>query len=183
MGKDLSTSQPNLHYKAGGTSVELTPHEGVIGIDTTKLSGKAGSALLSALQKQLQPIGRGIALVSREKLSNDLARKLEGLDAVVPVFESDGATLVALPEVRVEGPTGAKVGTSIARARRWLKGRSKRVKVVTDEPERLVVQVSSGRGEDAVALADEIAEKVSRVTATPRFIRLTRHPGHAALHR
>jgi hypothetical protein len=176
MGTRFSTPAGNLHYKAGGTSVELTPHADVIGVDTRKLSGKVGTTIWSALKSESVPVVRGIALVSVKTIPNELAQKLRGLNAFLPVFESGGALLVPLPEVRVEGPTGKDIGKALVQARRWLQGQSDRIKVIGDGAEGLIVQLASGHGEDAVALADEISNNVSRVTATPRFIRWTQHP-------
>ena len=180
MGKRFSKHAGNLHYKAGGTSVELTPHTGIIGIDTGKLSGKAGASIWSSLKNESISVGRGIALVSVKEISNEQERKLRALKAFLPVFESGSAVLVPLPEVRVEGPTGTDVGKAMTQARRWLQGHSDRFKIIDDGAERLVVEPASGRGEDAVLLADEISDNVSRVTATPRFIRWTQRPKRVA---
>ena len=88
--------------------------------------------------------------------------------------------LVPLPEVRVEGPTGTDIGKAMTQARRWLKGHSEKFKIIDDGAERLVIEPASGRGEDAVLLADEISDNVSRVSATPRFIRWTQRPKRVA---
>ena len=81
----------------------------------------------------------------------------------------DGSLITVLPEVRVECEDPAvldAVSSSL---------RDARVTQRTDE--RLVIEPTSGRGEDALALANHLAESFDLEVAQARFRRIIPRPG------
>ena len=87
-----------------------------------------------------------------------------------PVYEAeDGSTLAVLPEVRVECADPAVLDAVAAS----LSGAT-----VTDRSEeRLVIRPDSGRGEDALALANHVHEAFDVDVAQARFRRVVPRPG------
>ena len=103
-----------------------------------------------------------------------LARLVDPPTAVeagdAPVYEAeDGSTLAVLPEVRVECADPAVLDAVAAS----LSGAT-----VTDRSEeRLVIRPDSGRGEDALALANHVHEAFDVDVAQARFRRVVPRPG------
>jgi hypothetical protein len=98
------------------------------------------------------------------------ALELEGEAEDVPVYEAeDGSTLAVLPEVRVEcaDPT---VLDAVAAS---LSGAT----VTERSEERLVIRPDSGRGEDALAIANRVHEDYDVEVAQARFRRVVPRPG------
>jgi hypothetical protein len=98
----------------------------------------------------------------------DAPAALEAGDA--PVYEAeDGSTLAVLPEVRVECADPAVLDAVAAS----LSGAT-----VTDRSEeRLVIRPDSGRGEDALAIANRVHEGFAVDVAQARFRRVVPRPG------
>jgi len=89
---------------------------------------------------------------------------------VHPVFRSeDGSRVVVLPEVRVEASDPeklAELGRSLTTAR-----------ITQESADRLVIEPDSGRGADALALANTLAESADADLAQARFLRVVTRPG------
>jgi hypothetical protein len=87
-----------------------------------------------------------------------------------PVFRAEDGSLVAvLPEVRVECADPAVLDAVVASLDDTL--------VVDRSEERLVLAPGSGRGEDALALANTLAETFDLDVAQARFRRVVPRPG------
>jgi hypothetical protein len=86
-----------------------------------------------------------------------------------PVFRAEDGSLVAvLPEVRVES-TDPKVLDEVAA--------SVGAATVERSEERLVIRPDSGRGEDALAIANQVHEAFDVDVAQARFRRVVPRPG------
>lgn len=114
----------------------------------------------------------GVVLVRKSELSGTLLRNLDAAGAAHPVFADKSATLVVLPEVRVEA------SVSQQRSLKTLVERSRTPGTITDENEEmLVIRPKSGRGEDALRLANELGEAVPPPRmAQARFVRVISRP-------
>jgi hypothetical protein len=99
-------------------------------------------------------------------LPTDLRRRLDQDDALLPVFQYEDALVVVLPEVRVEIAAGDET-----EVHRFLEQADVPNQVLTDRGTRLVVRPDSGRGEDALRLANELQESVPVEMAQARFLR------------
>src|SRR5437899_839652 len=119
--------KPKHYYYAGGERVPLAPAADALAVDAKRL---AAADLSAAARQEIDThagpkLADGIRLVPGSALSPAARAALESAGAVQPVFESAGATLVALPEVRVEESRPAKK----RQLAKWLKARGDAVVV------------------------------------------------------
>jgi hypothetical protein len=73
-----------------------------------------------------------------------------------------------LPEVRVEESSPERQQA----VHRWLRQHARDVETVEDRGGRIVLRPTSGRGQDALALANDLTEQVGPEMAQPRFLRI-----------
>jgi len=106
--------------------------------------------------------------VRRSTLSNQQHAALAQEEAIHPVFCAEAAKLGAMPEVRVEESSPERQEV----LRRWLREHSEEAVIVVDWGERIVLRPTSGRGQDAPALANHLTEQVGPEMAQPRFLRI-----------
>jgi hypothetical protein len=109
-----------------------------------------------------------LVVVPTAGLPAELRDRLREAGAVQPVFGHDDTLLVVLPEVRVEtgdADTAAAVSSAV---------RDSAVDVAVEEPApgRFVLRPRSGRGEDALELANYVYERVRPDAAQARFLRV-----------
>lgn len=164
MPEESSHSGP--YYYAGGEKIELTPAEDLVAVK---------NQVLQALEGVASTVGRaltdGLRLVAKHDLGHAL-KELGGPKSEFPVFRSHGGIVVALPEVRVE--EGRK--THQARLEKWLTAHGDDVQVVSRGGDCMVLKPVSGSGQDALAIANDLAEQVGPEMAQARFIRVTPRP-------
>jgi hypothetical protein len=156
------------YYYAGGERRRLVGSD-LVAVDLEAL-GDVDEGAAEELRSEGQALTGGIVLVASEVAAKVLGDRLKDCPGVHPVYEADGALVVVLPEVRVEG--GAEA------LRRAEKSASARASVEAGEG-RLVLRPRSGRGEEALELANEIAESASSEDlelAQARFVRVTARP-------
>ncbi len=89
-----------------------------------------------------------------------------------PVFRAQGATLVALPEIRVEEGREEKRH----QLQQWAEDHSQRVAIEQQDEDRFVLTPTSGSGGDALKIANELAEDLQLEMAQARFLRITPRP-------
>jgi hypothetical protein len=97
---------------------------------------------------------------------------LGGTTPKYPVYRSQGAIVVALPEVRVEESRKAHW----AKLDQWLAEHGDDVTVVSRDDDRVVLKPVSGSGVDALTIANDLAKEVGPEMAQARFIRVTPRP-------
>lgn len=157
----------DTYYWAGGKRIPLKA-SGEVAVDL-------GSSLLTQAElEDLRATGRGLSgslvIVSKDDVPGSLREGDAFVAGVHPVFRAeDGALIVVLPEVRVE----ARDPQRLAAVGRSLK--SAHIKEQTEE--RLVLEPASGRGEDALRLANALAESPDTEVSQARFIRVVPRPG------
>ena len=155
------------YYWAGGRKVPLeATSEVAIDLDSAAATGLDVTAL-ARLRGAGRILTRSLLLVSGPEAADALGPGARA--GVHPVFHSqDGSLVVVLPEVRVESAdsrTLDEVGRSLTTAH---------VKERTEE--RLVLEPDSGRGEDALALANSVAESHRTDVSQPRLLRVVDRP-------
>jgi hypothetical protein len=157
-----------FYFYSGNDRIELTPAEDVMAIDLECAARlpEDQRAVLDAVEGK---IARGIKVLDADRISATVRAALESVHALQPVFRSHGATLVVLPEVRVEESSQSRQ----AALREWLASNQARAHVVSEEGEQLVLRPASGSGADALDIANELAEEVHPEMAQARFLRLT----------
>jgi len=161
------------YYYAGGRKVALERDDGLVafaqasaasaGVDVSKLDASQG----------LRRGAGGVLLAPRTALGDRQVASLRKANALLPVFRSDRAILVALPEARVEFDD-AKERKAV---KALLAKKGQAVSVTQDESEMLVVRPSSGNADEALALANEIYEQARPAAASVRFIQFVPKPG------
>lgn len=152
------------YYWASGRRVALAETD-LVAVDLDQ----AGDARQSLQAQSSQAVSGNVVLLAEVEARTALGAGIASQPGVHPVYTADGAVLVVLPEVRVEG--SAEV---LDRVRREA---GDGVDVDDDDvPGRLVLRPASGRGEDALRLANEVTETVAPELAQCRFVRITPRP-------
>jgi hypothetical protein len=160
------------YYYASGKAVRLTPDEEWIAVDTRRSEAAVSPADLKALLRDAsRPLRGDLVLVRRDALSSRQLDALAKQGAIHPVFHAGGAMLVALPEVRVEESSPERRQA----VHRWLRRHTRDAELVEDRGDRIVLRPTSGRGQDALSLANDLTEQVGPEMAQPRFLRIVDH--------
>jgi hypothetical protein len=168
----MATKKPNkLYYYAGGKRVTLEPAADLVAVDETRLAEKLPDLLASdAALRSATRLPGGIRLVHRDSLGADTLNRLQSAGVTQPVFRQSGATLVALPEIRVEDDRQA----TLAEVRKFAAGK---VRPMPDDAEgRLTLHPLSEDGRDALTLANELVERYQPASVSPRFVRVVSGP-------
>jgi hypothetical protein len=149
------------YYGNDGRAVALTATDQVV-VELELLGSPAeGLALLRERGTALTP---SLTLVLEAYVAQALGPEERTVPGVHPVLRTDDGTLLAvLPEVRVEGDPD-----QLAR----LAAGPPRAEVAERDDGRLVLRPSSGRGADALALANALHESGAVTLAQPRFLRI-----------
>lgn len=161
-------SNPAGHfYYANGQKIDLEPAD-----DLAVIEGKATRAPAASSTSVSRPLVDDLRLVSKSDVLPAAPSKPQ-----YPVFRSQGSIVVVLPEVRVEETRAAYR----AKLDSWLAEHADDVTVVSRDDDRVSLKAASGSGEDALAIANKLAEEVRPEMAQARFIRVTPSPNHGAV--
>lgn len=163
----------DTYYWAGGRRIPLAASSDVV----VDLDSAAAARLAGPQLDGLRAVGRSLTgsllLVPGAEATAALGEDVGSLPGVHPVYRStDGSQVVVLPEVRVEADPVA-----LTAVRRSLTA----AHVTEETDERLVLAPDSGRGSDALTLANELAETLAASggahLAQARFVRVVPRPG------
>ena len=161
-----------FYYYASGHPVELTLDGNWLAIDTRQFKAAGTSPRLQAtLLKDARPLRGDLILVKRQLLTPRQLDALTRHGAAHPVFQSEGALLIALPEVRVEESSSQRRRALL----RWIGEHGDVAQVVEDNGERIVLRPTSGQGADAITLANQLSEQIGPELAQARFVRVVEH--------
>jgi hypothetical protein len=157
------------YYWAGGRKVPLSsdPH---FAVDKTsaQMQGLWDGELASAADTAGHHIGDGLVMLPKDAVSSDLRGQLDQTGASAPVYRAGEALIAVLPQVRVE----VTPDTSTSDVRGAIADIDAHASVTEPAPGRLVVTPSSGRGADALELANQIVERLRPEAAQARFVRI-----------
>jgi hypothetical protein len=156
------------YYYAGGERRGLGDSD-LVAVDLDAV-GDLEKEVLQELRGTGRPLTGAVVLVDAATARRLLGDRLEEAPGVHPVYEAEGALVVVLPEVRVEGGVEA--------LRRVQERSSARAGVDASEG-RLVLRPRSRRGQEALELANELTESAEEDEldlAQPRFLRITERP-------
>lgn len=162
------------YYYAAGKRVDLHPASGFFAVDTD--SRQLASALSPRERNLLTKRGRalkgGVRLYSARDLPEAIISRVKD-DLALPVFRHGSTLIIVLPEVRVEhdGPKQTSALRQFLRKRKALAA-----EIVQEQDGQIVLRPSSGRGADALALANEISEALSPPLSQARFVRVVQKP-------
>lgn len=156
------------YYYAGGQKVELEPDDEHVALDRTA-AAKTGAAEPA---NSTRSAAGGVVVVERTAIDDDTMAKLRKEGAVQTVYRRNRALVVPLPEVRIEFDRPderravldllSKIGTPHT--------------IAENTDDRLVVAPASGRGDDALRLANEVYERAHPAAASPRFVQIVPKP-------
>jgi len=158
------------YYYAGGRRIELEPDDQYVAVDE-RAAGAAGVPVETghALVRRLPG---GVTVSPRSSLSEARLDRLSQAGALRPVYRRDRSVLVPLPEIRVEYDNAkqrAAVKAAIPRA-------PCEAEVFDESPDGLVLRPTSGRSDDALALANYIYEHARPAAASVRFVQFVPKP-------
>jgi hypothetical protein len=128
----------------------------------------ARSRLRASLKRSGRPLREGVVIVPWSAIPDERRELLEGDGALLPVFEQDGALVVVLPEVRVEGVDSGQVPAIKA----WLNAAEHDAELVEEQGMRVTLRPRSGRAADALRIANEVGEQVRPALSQARFLRV-----------
>ncbi len=176
MGYDAAVAKQSeakgTYYYAGGQRVPLEAAPDLVAIDTAIAQELSSAAAQGALAKA-KALRGGVALAEAASVPAPALAELRERGALHPVLRFGADLVVVLPEVRVEESRPEK----IRELRRWLDGARTRIRCSgTLEGGRLEIRPASGRGQDALEIANELHERVDPELAQARFIRVVRRP-------
>jgi hypothetical protein len=160
----------DAYYWAGGQKVALAA-DSRIAVDETRARehGLWGGELSAAAESAGHTVGDGMVLLPAGSVSGPLRDQLDRTGASAPVYRADDSLIVVRPEVRMEtapATSASDVRTAIGRI-------DSDASVHEPKPGRFVVKPSSGRGADALELANRLAEELRPDVAQARFVRIT----------
>jgi hypothetical protein len=163
-----SQSPAGYYYYSSGHIVDLILDEEWLAIDQRQLKAALSPRLRAAMLKDSRPLRGDLILARRQAVPPKQLDALTRTGAAHPVFKAEGATLIALPEVRVEESSSQRQRA----LHRWLREHSDLAQVVEDGGERMILRPTSGRGLDAITLANHLTEQIGPELAQPRFVRV-----------
>jgi hypothetical protein len=161
------------YYYAGGQKVELAPADDLLAVDMPRIPDR----VLASFATVAGPFSSGVLVINRTDLganAGEVVQVLERAGALHPVFRSHGAVVVALPEVRVEESRATKR----QHLEKWLTSHAAEAVVESRHDDRIVLKPVSGRGVDALALANQLTEQVGPELAQVRFLRVIPYPSN-----
>jgi len=162
-------TQGGSYYWARAEKVPLDDTSLVaVDVPAARRAGLWGGALAAAAAGPGPGRPADLLLGPAAALPADLRDRLREAGAAQPVLGHDDTLLVVLPEVRVE--TGdADTAAAVSAAVRDF---AADVAVERPAPGRFVLRPRSGRGEDALELANHVYERARPDAAQARFVRI-----------
>ena len=153
--------EEDAYYFAGGERVELHADLKHVGVDLARAASLSGQRR-SALRKAGRVLRGEVVLLEARKISDAELEGLKKEGALLPAYQVDDATIVVLPEVRVE----LKSASEDHRVRVKLeKAGVMDPKSVQERGSMLSFAPDSGRAEDALRLANELYEDLPKADA------------------
>jgi hypothetical protein len=162
----------SYYYYAGRDRIELEPEEEWVAVDATCLGrGKRDTALRKRLERE-RPVTGDVYVVGRKELSDADVGRLDRKGAVQPVFKHGRARIIVLPEVRAS----LREEKDTRALKRLIKKPEYKAEIVRQSGRRVVLRPASGRGLDALTIANRLKEEGEATVAQARFIRMVPRP-------
>jgi hypothetical protein len=166
----------STYYWAGGQRIPLAA-SGEVLVD---LGVVHDAGISDAVVQHIRDSGRRLTdtltLLSADALPEELTRRGPSPSGVHPVFlATDGTLVAALPEVRVESHDPERLD----QVRRMIDDDALSATIKSEGKGRMVLEPTSGRGADALSLANKLSEGVRLDVAQARFLRVIPRPDQA----
>jgi len=159
-------------YHADGKRIDLTRDAEVVAVDVVRFHDHSGDAqTMKFVELNGQPVGNGFVLLKRDQLTDAMYEHLQQPGITQPVFERDGIKVIALPELRVEVDSVAKLSKVVQFV-------INRTHPIRDDPSngRLSISPLSDDGQDALDLANDIFKQFAPISVSPRFVQIVPGP-------
>ena len=170
---DVSRSHES-YFWAGGRKQFLSGTDD-IAIVVRNAAEAIGQRDIKRLRGRGQPFGDTLIVVAQTDLDDETMERLRRVGAVQPVYRSDDEVrVVVLPEVRVEEADPVRKNHILDLVH---KGVFDGV-LIDEKPGRLTLSPTSGNGDDALKLANQLVEQLHPDAVSPRFLRLVPRPDH-----
>jgi hypothetical protein len=160
------------YYWAGGQRVELEADDEHVAIDQ-KLAEKAGlDTEIKTAAEAGKRVGGGVLVAPRSSLREDTLASLRDAGALHSVYKRQRAVIVPLPEIRIEldNPKQRRAVMDV------LTERASEHAITEDTDDQMVLRPTSGSGDDALKLANDIYEQAHPAAASVRFIQFVPKP-------
>lgn len=160
-------------YYAGGRKVELERADDYVAVvqDAARKAGLDGRVRTAIADNARQ--GGGVVLAQRSALDERTIASLADAGALQPVYRTDKGVMVALPEIRVEFDT-LEQRESVMNV---LSDRDMLPHTISETSDYgIVVAPKSGKGDDALKIANEIQERGHPAAASVRFVQFVPKP-------
>jgi hypothetical protein len=157
----------NDYYFSEGRRIHLKRNRDMVGV-LLNHPAVTSSRLRASLKRAGRPLREGVVIVPWSAIPDGRREFLEGDGALLPVYEQDGALVVVLPEVRVEGTDPGQVPAIKA----WLDATEHDAELVEERGTRVTLRPRSGRAADALRIANEVGEQVRPALSQARFLRV-----------
>jgi hypothetical protein len=154
------------YFYAGGERHALEPADGPLAIDTRAVAA-AGLGDIVAVLPIRSKLPGGVVLVDRADCTDEIFARLNRAGVIRSVYRSGRAFVVPMPEVRVEFE-----GDQRADAIRALGKSPVPADITEDTPDRLALRPRSGKGDDALDLANYIYEHAHPAASTVRMLQV-----------
>jgi hypothetical protein len=167
----------DTYYWAGGRRIGLRTSPDVV-VDLT-LAAQSGldESDVARIRDQGRSLTASTVLLPEQDLPEAFKADASLARAFHPVFRADDGTLLAvLPEVRVE----AHEPNKLAVLERLIADGETAAIIKEQRPGRLVLEPASGRGADALTLANTLFEEYHPDLAQARFLRVIARPDRHA---
>ncbi|MBN2371367.1 MAG: hypothetical protein JXO72_12865 [Vicinamibacteria bacterium] len=161
-----------IYYYAGGQKVAIDLDEEHVCVDLARVENGPPALREWLKRENPKPLPGRLALVDRGDVPEEILKALDERSALQSVYRHGDALIVVLPEVRIEVDEKQRRRLSTFAAR----GPAPAV-IESDKAGSLVMRPLSGKGADALALANSLHEKLNPPLAQARFLRITRKPG------
>ncbi len=165
-------SKVTQYYYAGGEKIPLHRVTHLVALRGQIPVKGVAATKLDSKKRWSMPLTNGLSLVDSDGLAQEDLAKFASPGDMQPVYTCGNTIMVPLPEVSVEAVDETKK-KSLAKL---LQKMGDRARVEQGKYGQMIVHLTSGKGDDAVELANLIHEKIRPELAAPRFMQVTSSP-------
>lgn len=155
------------YYFSGGRRIRLERDSQIVGV-LLQHPAVASSGLRATLRREGRQLQQGVVIVPWSSIPPERRGPWEDAGALLPVYAQDGALIVVLPEVRIEGTDANQVPA----IKEWLKAAQREAEVVEERGTRMTLRPRSGRAAEALQIANEVEEHMHPALSQARFLRV-----------
>lgn len=165
-------SKVTHYYYAGGKKIPLQRVDNLVALRGQVPSRKRDSKTLAMNKRDSMPLMDGLSLVDVQGIADEDLAKYASPGDMQPVYTAGNTLMVPLPEVSVEAVDEKKQKS----LEKLLDKMGDLARVEKGKYGQITVHLTSGKGDDALQLANLIHEKIRPELAAARFMQVTSSP-------